>query len=58
MAFNLDEVDSLIDLFSTLLCLYEFFSTNFVSLAVYFGELKSEVIMQQPAYDVPTFFSK
>jgi hypothetical protein len=33
-------------------------SENFVSLAVYYGELKTETITQQPAYDVQTFFSE
>jgi hypothetical protein len=33
-------------------------SENFASLVVYYGELKTETITQQPAYDVQTFFSK
>ena len=29
---------------------------NFVKVEIYYGELKSETIIQNPAYDVPSFF--
>ena len=32
------------------------FSDSFVQLDIFYSELKSETIIQTPAYDVPSFF--